>query len=142
MKTLTDLIGQSGIDVLAHLARDLEIPVLAGVQAQGDVIVLPLGDRRFENEVRVQEAARWLEVPSAGVEVLRGMHPHVIVADPAACRWTTDVLDPSDLALGVLEAAAPVHLLHPEHGAAGIAPGRYLLRRQREQRQIVRAVSD
>jgi hypothetical protein len=142
MKTLTDLIGQSGIEVLAHLARDLEIPVLAGVQAQGDVIVLPLGDPRFANEAQLQASARWLDVPAAGVEVLRGLHPHAIVADAATCRWTTDVVDPSGLALGVLDATAPVHLLHPEHGAAGIAPGRYLLRHQREQREIIRSVSD
>ncbi len=48
------------------------------------------------------------------------------------------------LALGVLivAAGATAFLAHPEHGYAGIAPGMYLFRRQREQADEIRLVQD
>ena len=38
--------------------------------------------------------------------------------------WTSD--------LGVLDVTGTAYLVHPEHAALGIGPGRYALRRQRE----------
>jgi hypothetical protein len=81
---------------------------------------------------------RWHEVPSTGIELLRsaaGGNPHTLVADPGTCQWTTSVDDPTRLALGVLTATRAAYLIHPEHGGAGIAPGTYLIRRQRERRE-------
>ena len=37
------------------------------------------------------------------------------------------------LALGILDTRVTAYLIHPEHGATGIAPGRYVIGRQREQ---------
>ena len=39
--TLGQLIEKHGFDVLDHLDRDLEIPVHAGLQAQGDLFIIP-----------------------------------------------------------------------------------------------------
>jgi len=37
------------------------------------------------------------------------------------------------LTLGAVDTSVVAYLIHPEHGATGIAPGRYVIRRQREQ---------
>ncbi|MFD3697733.1 hypothetical protein ACFWUZ_16530 [Streptomyces sp. NPDC058646] len=136
MMTLGELTERTGLDVLEHLARETAVPVVDGMQAQGDLLVVPMGMLgNVRLGMRWFPEARWLAVPPQGVELLRstgGGNPHTLVADPGQCRWTSDVTDPTDLAIGVLEAAAVVHLIHPEHGATGIAPGRYVVRRQRE----------
>jgi hypothetical protein len=133
MKTLGDLTGSTGRDVDLHLMLDLVIPVHEGIQAQGDVIVVPLAE--VAGDVKVQGSARWREVPADGIELLRGGtggNAHTLVADPGTCVFTADVFDPTGLALGVFEAMATVYLLHREHGGTGVAPGAYIVRRQRE----------
>ena len=42
--TLGQLIDKYGFDVHDHLDRDLEIPVHAGLQAQGDLFIIPVLD--------------------------------------------------------------------------------------------------
>jgi len=133
--TVADAIDAFGVDVLDHLDRDIAIPVLAGPQRQGDVIVLP---RRG--------AAANTAVPAAGHPVVRGEaggNTHLLLAsgpvtfDPAAPSAT-------NLALGVLTVpdGAVAYLAHPEHGYLGVAPGRYVISRQREQADLVRMVAD
>jgi hypothetical protein len=140
MKTLGDLTGSTGREVDLHLMLDLVIPVHDGIQAQGDVIVVPLAG--VAGDVRVQGSADWREVPADGIELLRGGaggNAHTLVADPGTCVWTADVSDPTGLTVGVFEAMATVYLLHREHGGTGVAPGAYVVRRQREQGQAVPA---
>ncbi len=62
----------------------------------------------------------------------RRWQPHSLVADDGACTWTGPVADPRGLALGIVEVTGVAYLIHPEHGATGIAPGRYVIGRQRE----------
>lgn len=129
--TLASLSEQTGIAVLDHLEQSLAIPVIDGIQAQGDLIVVPL--HVVAESVRVPDGAPWRDVPPGGIVLLRaeaGGNPHTLVADPGTCRWTTHVFD--GLAIGVFEASAVAYLLHPEHGASGCAPGTYVVRRQRE----------
>jgi hypothetical protein len=111
--TLADLTARTGLDVLSHLEREVTIPVIDGIQAQGDLLVIPItllasGTRgRTRHHVSIADSARWHEVPGAGIEVLRagtGGNPHSLVAHPGTCRWTTGVHDPERLALG---ASAP-----------------------------------
>ncbi|TDC65905.1 hypothetical protein E1200_17580 [Actinomadura sp. GC306] len=131
--TLASLSRQTGLAVLDHLEHSVSIPVVDGLQAQGDLIVIPLSE--VSVFVSVWSDATWTDVPAEGVEVLRGEaggNPHTLVADPGTCRWTKQVSDLGGLAIGVFEASAPVYLLHPEHGASGCTPGRYVIRRQRE----------
>ncbi|MFF3331986.1 hypothetical protein ACFYWX_20885 [Streptomyces sp. NPDC002888] len=131
--TLSELTARTGLDVLDHLERQVTIPVVDGLQAQGDLIVVPYA--YVEHSMDDHADARWQDVPAAGIELLRsaaGGNPHTLVADPGTCRWTTDVRDTVRLALGMLETSAVAYLIHPEHGGTGIAPGRYVVRRQRE----------
>ncbi|WP_326826840.1 hypothetical protein [Streptosporangium sp. NBC_01756] len=131
--TLASLSQQTGLTVLDHLEQAASIPVVDGLQAQGDLIVIPRSV--VASSVRFWTAASWTDVPPEGVELLRGAaggNPHTLVADPGTCRWTTDVSDSDGLAIGIFETSAVAYLLHPEHGATGCPPGAYVVRRQRE----------
>ncbi|MEO3886907.1 hypothetical protein [Nonomuraea sp. B5E05] len=131
--TLASLTRRTGLTVLDHLEQSVRIPVVDGLQAQGDLIVIPLA--MVAGSVRARPGAEWEPVPSAGAELLRGEaggNPHTLVADPGTCLWTDQVLDSDRLAIGMFQARATVYLLHPEHGGTGCAPGTYVVRRQRE----------
>jgi hypothetical protein len=132
--TLASLSQQTGLAVLDHLEKSVTIPVVDGLQAQGDLLVLPLSV--IAESIRVRAGVSWSEVPPEGIELLRGEaggNPHTLVADPGTCRWTANVWDADGLALGIFETTAVAYLLHPEHGASGCTPGTYVVRRQREQ---------
>ncbi|MFI6819010.1 hypothetical protein ACIBG7_41910 [Nonomuraea sp. NPDC050328] len=131
--TLASLTRQTGLTVLDHLEQSVRIPVVDGLQAQGDLIVVPFD--LLARDVLIRPAALWQPVRAEGVVLVRGAdggNPHTLVADPGTCRWTTSVADFTRLTVGVFEAREVVYLLHPEHGASGCAPGRYVVRRQRE----------
>jgi hypothetical protein len=137
--TLNSLSRQTGLAVLDHLERSVSIPVVDGLQAQGDLIVIPYSV--IASSMRFWPNTDWREVPPEGIELLRGAaggNPHTLVAEPGTCRWTARVTDSDGLAIGAFDASAVVYLLHPEHGATGCTPGTYVVRRQRE-REGVRA---
>src|SRR5688500_4725632 len=101
--TLAELTRISGLDVLDHLEREVAIPVVDGIQAQGDLIVIPIAV--LGNNILVPQHQQWREVPPPGVELLRsagGGNPHTLVAERHTCEWTTWVRDPEGLAIGVL----------------------------------------
>src|SRR5262245_14817472 len=127
---LADLLDRTGLDVLDHLERQLTVPVVDGLQAQGDLIVIPLA---AVPTLGPAARATWRPVPAAGVELVRGAagnNPHALVADDGAGRFTWHAHDPLGLAIAVVENTGPVYLVHPEHGATGIAAGRWAVRRQ------------
>ncbi|TWP53759.1 hypothetical protein FKR81_03105 [Lentzea tibetensis] len=129
---LAQLLDRSGMDAVDHLERQLTIPVIDGLQGQGDLVVIPLD--MTTAQVR---AAGWRAVPPSGAELVRGAagnNPHTLVADPDICRYHQNVHDAAGLGIAVFENSAPVYLVHPEHGGTGVAPGRWLVRRQRERR--------
>ncbi|AII03181.1 MULTISPECIES: hypothetical protein [Rhodococcus] len=132
--TLSTLTALTGLDVFDYLDREVSIPVVDGLQAQGDLIVIP-----YALVGGIVTSAAWTRtenVPLSGVELLRsaaGGNPHSLVADEGVCTWSTPVNDPRRLALGILDTRVTAYLIHPEHGATGIAPGRYVIGRQREQ---------
>ncbi|GLY35023.1 hypothetical protein Amsp01_010470 [Amycolatopsis sp. NBRC 101858] len=124
---LAELLDRTGLDVLAHLDRQVDVPVIDGLQAQGDLIVVPAA---MADAVR--SPGGWHALPAEGAELVRGgdgTNPHTLVG---SCELTTWVMDPEGLAVAAIDNAAPVYLVHPEHGATGIAPGRWIVRRQRE----------
>ncbi|MEV7092081.1 hypothetical protein AB0M80_04495 [Amycolatopsis sp. NPDC051045] len=127
---LAELLDRTGLDVLDHLDRQVTVPVIDGLQAQGDLIVLPLALLGT-----VPERRDGWELPAEGRELVRGEagnNPHTLVADPGTCRLMTWWGDPERLAVVAFENTAPAYLIHPEHGATGIAPGAWFVRRQRE----------
>jgi len=125
--TLGHLIHKYGFDVLDHLDRDLEIPVHAGLQAQGDLFIIPADPDR----TGVESAA----VPLDGIPVIEavgGGHEHRLFAG----RQGTAFFTPAGAGrqdIGLLECTEAAYIAHPEHAYAGIAPGTYTLRRQREE---------
>lgn len=127
-----------------HLARDVEIPILDQLQAQGDVLCIPLtGD--LVKLAAPLDTAIWQPVRElAVVRGENGGNTHLVVAAFGEAAWTTDVRSHSaaGLDLGILDVVRPVHLLHPEHGGMGLAAGLWLFRRQREQLAEIRRVQD
>ena len=139
-QTLADLIGAHGIDVHEHLDRDELVPVHTALQFQGDVAVIPVA--------LAGPAAGTgypVPVPAAGVAVVSGENggnTHTCLGTEVT--WEPSSGGPTSLDLGVLvvPAGATAWLAHPEHGFLGIGPGRFVLRRQREQADAVRIVAD
>ena len=137
MKTLAEITAAHGFDVLEHLEADLEVPVNDGLQAQGDLLIVPFSSYR----VNGARAA----VPAAGIAVIAavgGGHEHRLFAGTPGTAFFTPGTHRGMQDIGVLEATEPAYVLHPEHGATGIAPGTYVLRRQREQADEERLVAD
>jgi hypothetical protein len=130
--TLGTLADRHDVTLEEHLIRDAEIPVLTGPQVQGDVIVLPT------------KPVKGQAVPADGVPVVRGENggnTHLLVADGAVMWHGTD--SPSgDLGVVHVPEGATAYLLHPEHGANGMGPGSYILRRQQEMADQIRVVAD
>lgn len=121
-----------GVAVPEHLEADAEIPLICGLQVQGDIAIVPTRPGLDTGT----------PVPPAGVPVVRGEaggNTHLLVAD-GAVSWRPA----SDVELGTVtvDDGAAAYLLHPEHGANGLAPGTYRLRRQREQADQIRTVAD
>lgn len=134
MLTLDDVAQLADLEVLEHLDRQVDVPVLTAAQAQGDVLVLPAAHHRPATT----------SLPAAGVAVVRGENggnTHHLLAVGPAC-WSPAGVGEQTLGALTVPAGAQAYLIHPEHGAAGIGPGTYLLRRQREQADEARLVAD
>ena len=99
--TLGQLIEKHGFDVLDHLDRDLEIPVHAGLQAQGDLFIIPADPDRGSR----QGAA----VPLDGIaviEAVNGGHEHRLFAgQPGTAFFTRPA--PAVRTSGSWSAASP-----------------------------------
>jgi hypothetical protein len=94
MLTIAEAIAAFGLPVDAHPDRQAQIPVLAGLQFQGDVAVVP------RNRPPATEP-----VPVGGVAVLhseRGANAHVLLAAGAV---TFDHRFAAGMLLGVLTVA-------------------------------------
>jgi hypothetical protein len=131
--TLSALTDLTGLDVFDYLDKEISVPVIDGLQARGDLIVVPYA--LLDGIVVPTEQTRRENVPLTGIELLRsaaGGNPHSLVADGGWCSWASPVHDVRGLALGILTNSQTAYLIHPEHGATGIAPGRYVIGRQRE----------
>jgi hypothetical protein len=133
---LSDLISAHGVEVLDHLDRQMSIPVLTGLQRQGDVIIIP-----------DEKASAKTVVPNSGTPVVRGENggnTHAIVAQGEGVF--VDVSTPSVTQLRVatltVKEGSVAFLAHPEHGYMGIGAGTYTINRQREQADEIRIVAD
>ena len=142
--TLGQLIDAHGFDVLDHLDREAEIPVLPGLQAQGDLLIIPAA--AWSQTTAPHDGLRHAlkPVPADGIPVIdaiSGGHEHRLFAGtPGTAYWAP--ADRGGQDIGLLECTAPAYVAHPEHAYTGIAPGTYLLRRQREQADEERLIAD
>ena len=142
--TLGQLIDTHGFDVLDHLDREAEIPVLDGLQAQGDLLIIPAA--AWSQTIAPRDGLRHAlkPVPAEGIPVIEavgGGHEHRLFAGtPGTAFWAPSTRAGQDI--GLLECTAPAFVAHPEHAYTGIAPGAYVLRRQREQADDERIVAD
>jgi hypothetical protein len=146
MQTLGELVSAHGVEVLEHLDRSVNVPVSAGLQFQGDLAVIPAVSRPVPSwgapRKAEQAGARGNVIPQAGIAVIEAVgsgHEHRLLA---SVPGTVTFLPRDGQDLGLLEATEPAFLAHPEHGYLGIAPGSYVLRRQREQADEERMVAD
>jgi hypothetical protein len=133
--TIAEAIDKHGIGVLDHLDTSLSIPVLPGIQFQGDIAVVP-----------VKGAESKVPLPAKGVPVVRGENggnTHSLHGD-GDVRFDPRDADVRNLSLGRLTVGenSTAYLAHPEHAYSGIAPGTYDIRRQREQAEELRMVTD
>lgn len=135
MKTYEQVMGAHDVEIPAHLLADAEVPVLTGLQVQGDVAIVP--------HRHGKSGAKPVTVPPEGVAVVRGEsggNTHLLVADGPVV-WSPSS---NEMTLGqvTVPKGATAFMLHPEHGAMGMGPGSYLVRRQREQADEIRRVAD
>lgn len=133
--TIADAEKKLGIDVLDYLEKDVAIPILDGLQFQGDLAVVPVSGRTASTVV-----------PVKGLPVVKGENggnTHSLHGDGQVFFDPRDA-ETRNLSLGLLTvpAGSTAYLGHPEHAFSGIAPGSYEIRRQREQAEELRMVQD
>jgi hypothetical protein len=135
---MTDVLGLTALDM------DLDpTPTVGAVEAQGDLTLIPWPDGEAQ-------AARDADVQAASpvtspVTVVRGQggNEHLLV-DPDGCgiRWYPYPGDGQTRGVLVVPDGGRACLDHREHGRSAVGPGVWVVRRQREQADQVRLVSD
>ena len=136
------VLGERNITVPEHLEADAEVPVLTGLQRQGDVAIIP-------TERPKELAWQYEKVPPEGIAVVRGEnggHTHHLAAYDGVCLWAGNPqVSAAAPVLGELEVpdGAVAYLSHDdEHGANGIGPGHYAIVRQVEETDKRQLVAD
>lgn len=143
MTTLSTILERADITVPDPLLADLIVPVLTGVQRQGDVLIIP------RPKLGKAEADVTTAVPAQGVAVVRGEatgNTHLLMPDVGSdIRWSAAPQRDDSVLLGILDVpeGAVAWLIHTdEHGANGIGPGTYVLHGKREMAEEIRRVAD
>lgn len=141
--TLRDVLTEHAPEITTDLDLALAVPIVDFAR-QGDVLIAP----EHIAELLVEPTTA---VPAEGVALVRGEfggNTHLLVVDGDAMFDRVPPRAPGDIdaliAVGSLEIGegSRGYLIHPEHGAIGILPGRYAIRRQREWDEVVRLVTD
>lgn len=141
--TFAEALGKIGVTIPDHLIADAEVPVLTGVQAQGDLIVVPAGSDDFDASRVTLEA-----VTDKGIQVVVGeatgnthwLHHGFDSPGVRFARVTNH-----DLVIGVVDVpeGESAELIHTdEHGANAMGPGTYVIRGKRELADEIRRVAD
>ncbi len=129
-------LAAHNIDIPAHLVAQAEVPVLTGLQLQGDLAVIPTRP----------SAKPGVPVPAGGVQVVAGEatgNTHWLDAATGPVFWAPATSGRQDLGVVTVPEGSVAVLTHTdEHGANAVGPGCYLVRRQREMADEVRLVAD
>lgn len=134
MHTYATLHTAHAVQIPDHLRGQVEVPVLAGMQRQGDLLVIPTTPPTDSGTL----------VPAEGVPVIRGEaggNTHLLAGD-GPLTWLPAPTVGQTLGTVTIPDGVTGYLMHPEHGYQGIAPGSYTIRRQREQADEIRYVAD
>lgn len=136
--TYRGAMERQGVTVPEHLLADAEIPVLTGPQAQGDLLVVPIGGTPLELAV----------VPDDGVQVVFGEatgNSHYLQRGFDSPDVKFARIDNGGLALVVVQVPAGqnAQLVHTdEHGVNAIGEGTYAIHGKRELRDEITRVQD
>lgn len=141
MTTLTyaDALGKHGISLPDELIAELEVPILTGPQAQGDVGIWPRA------KMGKAERASFSPVPVAGLAIVQGGNAHILDAYQGEVLWKPVTARSGDVTIGILHVpdGAVAYLTHTEeHTSSGIGPGTYRISGKREQADEIRRVAD
>lgn len=116
------VLAAAGIDTTNLEFPELGIPVLTGIQRQGDLMLLPVAEA--PTGVPIDEGVAVVAAESAVGNA------HILIGDGQWQRAEGDVLVEGWV---TVPEGGEVFLIHTEeHNALGIGPGRYEIRRQRE----------
>lgn len=135
--TYADALTKVGATVPDHLIADAEVPVLTAVQAQGDLLIVPLTGSK----------AKLLPVPDEGVQIVFGEatgNSHFLHRgfDSPGVEYAR-VSDGQCIAVVKVPEGESAQLIHTdEHGSNGIGPGMYGIHEKREQADEIRRVTD
>ena len=134
MATTAEMTTATGVSVVTTV-EDIDIPILSGLQRQGDVMVIPA------------DVTATTPVPASGIPVVRGENggnTHAVYAadGPVFCDVQAGSATDLRVALLAVPDGSTAYLGHPEHGFMGVAPGTYEIRRQREMADEMRMVAD
>lgn len=116
------VFATAGIDTTNLEFPELEIPILDGIQRQGDLILVPVPDRH--TEVPLGDGVTVVEAESGSGNA------HILIGDGTWRRAVGHELVEGWVSV---PAGGQAFLIHTEeHNALGIGPGCYEIRRQRE----------
>lgn len=123
---LSEMIALTGKDVLEHLDRAAEVPVITSAAAQGDVLV-----------VRVNRRPATTPMPSCLVAVASEISSNTHTLHPVGTAYFDPGADEQLLGIMTIEPGAEVFLSHQEHGGLLFREGTYEVRRQAELDRVV-----
>ena len=142
--TYGEALALSRISIPEHLEAEAEVPVLAGPQAQGDLMIVPFS---LAYDGDAPDYPQGVILPADGVQVVHGEatgNTHWLHAGFNSPGVTWHRAD-EGLVVGVVTVPAgqTAMLVHTdEHGANGIGPGVYEIRQKRELADEIRYVED
>ena len=125
MHTNTTVLDRFGVSALALEFPEAEVPILTGGQRQGDVLLLPVTTKHAGEPIGKGVTVVAAETNSANTHSLHGDGTW----EPNASRSVTDLVEGW---LTVPEGGEAFLIHTEEHGALGVGPGTYEVRRQRE----------
>lgn len=138
---MIDIITADVTDLDAELSPAV---VTGAAQAQGDLIVLPWPESTAPQQ-RATDVAQARPVGPRGISVVEGQggNMHLLVdPDAAGVLWAPYPDGAQTVGTVVVPSGAVAYLDHAEHGRNAIGPGVYVIRRQREQRDLIELVAD
>lgn len=135
--TYAEALERQGVTIPPHLIADAEVPVLTGVQGQGDLLIVPSLTRVPDLQL----------VPDEGIQVVFGEatgNSHYLQRgfDSPGVMFAR-VNTGQCLIVVSVPVGQTAELIHTdEHGVNAMGPGLYAIHEKREQADEIRRVTD